>query len=161
MILPLEKQVCSIEAAKRLRELGFPQESLFYWTAHCLNESMFDIVSAETRKRTFNHEWPCISAYTVAELGELLPASIGDKDWLQWTKSLNGWKGICESLAYVKWSPENSIRQIFLQDVHKIHNHPYDKIEPKNFTMAETFAKMLIYLAENNLLTPRKAEHDI
>lgn len=30
MILPLEQQVCNLELAKRLKELGIKQDSLFY-----------------------------------------------------------------------------------------------------------------------------------
>jgi hypothetical protein len=30
-MISLEKQVCSLELAKRLKELGVKQESLFYW----------------------------------------------------------------------------------------------------------------------------------
>jgi len=31
--MKLEDQVCSLELPKRLHELGFREESLFYWTA--------------------------------------------------------------------------------------------------------------------------------
>ena len=61
--MKLESQVCSLDLSKRLKELGVKQESAFVWDA--VNELNFidgDLVgSLET------------SAFTVAELGEILP----------------------------------------------------------------------------------------
>jgi hypothetical protein len=64
MIL-LEKQVCSLELCRRLKELGVKQESVFWWVV-------------EDGGYTLIPEWQSvgcigISAFTVAELGEMLP----------------------------------------------------------------------------------------
>lgn len=70
MTLPLEKQCCSLESARRLKELGFSQESLFY---HCVRKQPD---GRQIRRRTRGikfYSGQYISAYTVAELGELLP----------------------------------------------------------------------------------------
>ena len=67
MILPLESQVCSLDSAKRLKELGCPQESLFYWT--------FDEGYSISQSRVSLFGQPIYSAYTVAELAEMIPSS--------------------------------------------------------------------------------------
>jgi len=74
--MKLEDQVCSFELAKRLKELGVPQESLFYY---CLPEGgktdkdrfiSFSGSNDFCQQDTcyFNHDY--ISAFTVAELGK-------------------------------------------------------------------------------------------
>lgn len=66
--MKLEDQLCSLESAKRLKELGCPQESLFYYVfvwGSCV------IVRIEVMKNFEDNE--VLSAYTVAELGEMLP----------------------------------------------------------------------------------------
>lgn len=60
--MKLKDQVCSLELAKRLKELGVPQGSLFYWT-YC--EAWFI-----TYRHPENESNP-LSAFTVSELGEL------------------------------------------------------------------------------------------
>lgn len=61
--MELQKQVCSLELSKRLRELGFNQESLFYW-----NEDMETIHFYESMNKK-DVGYYC-SAYTLTELGE-------------------------------------------------------------------------------------------
>lgn len=80
--MELEKQVCSFELAKELKELGVKQDSLFYWipssVGYILTSSFVDILSdqecniyLETIKKTIPDK--IYSAFTVAELGEILP----------------------------------------------------------------------------------------
>lgn len=79
--MELEKQVCSFELAKRLKELRVKQESFYLW----------DGVDRDLH-RSDDDQWlidRCYSAFTVAELGEMLPKncrtrrSIDHKDdWL-------------------------------------------------------------------------------
>lgn len=112
--MELEKQVCSLELAKKLKELGVKQESLFWWN---ISDG---IVIGEQYRRP-----PSISAFTVAELGEMLPGNFntirrGDGSWL----------------AY---------------DGNAADNVNHQEISD---TEADARAKMLIYLLENNLLTP-------
>lgn len=71
MILELSQQVCSLDLAKRLAELGAPQDSLFYWVDDGSLGSVFGIRS---RSKWESKGLETYAAYTVAELGELLPA---------------------------------------------------------------------------------------
>lgn len=65
--MTLESQVVSLPLAKRLKELGVKQESLFYWSKHKndVPQVLFDPI--------FPHSYVTCSAFTVAELGLLLP----------------------------------------------------------------------------------------
>lgn len=65
MIMDLEKQVCSLELAKRLKELGVETEAYHYWCYH--NSGVWDL----ERWNSGHANW--YAAYSVAELGELLP----------------------------------------------------------------------------------------
>ena len=68
-MIPLEKQVCSLELSKRLKELGVKQESYFYW---CDAGIGYRVVT--DRYRIDENEY---SAFTVAELGILLMQAMG------------------------------------------------------------------------------------
>jgi hypothetical protein len=62
----LESQICTIEQAKRLAELGVDQtQSIVIWHVHELGAMAFFRVS---------QTGPQYSAFTVAELGVMLPA---------------------------------------------------------------------------------------
>lgn len=77
--MKLENQVCSLEQAKRLKELGIRQDNEFYW--------VFDKhVCGEQTKVTYRWDIgfededfrPNWSAFTVAELGVMLPTHIDE-----------------------------------------------------------------------------------
>jgi len=74
--MELSKQVVSLEIAKKLKELGVKQESLFYW---CWNPSQPEPIllnnDAGHRPETGGNDCFC-SAFTVAELGELMRGNI-------------------------------------------------------------------------------------
>lgn len=76
MTLPLDKQVTSLELSKRLKELGVPQESLFVhaaghiWYRTSLDSTRDD--GARISERMLESARDITSAYTVAELGEML-----------------------------------------------------------------------------------------
>ena len=73
--MKLEDQVCSIEPSKKLKELGVKHDSLFYWSYGCLDELSLQIGIKEGNSLT---PITNISAFTVAELGEMLPKIIED-----------------------------------------------------------------------------------
>lgn len=80
-MIPLEQQVCSLELAKKLKALGVKQESYFLWceikesggsiTSHvfaCEHENAEDFAMVKGDEVVGVY-----SAFTVAELGEMLP----------------------------------------------------------------------------------------
>lgn len=128
--MKLEDQVVSLDLAKRLKELGVKQESLFYhW--QFLNDELglykYDGVHDYRRERKRNGAyWIRIcSAFTVAELGEMLPFGF-----------------------YETWFLSEGIR------------FQFPKVDPETQyfesakTEADARARMLIYLIEIKLVTP-------
>lgn len=91
--MKLENQVCTLEQAKKLKELGIDQETEFYFRMGKIwhfrevtdwpnQEQLYDLIqSGAEGERIF-------AAYTVAELGEMLPigfysvACADHSDWL-------------------------------------------------------------------------------
>jgi hypothetical protein len=69
-MLPLEKQCCSLEYCKKLKELGVTQDSYFYWQTVPYGTILL------TRYDYFNSELQGYSAFTTAELGVMFPLSI-------------------------------------------------------------------------------------
>lgn len=148
--MKLEDQVVSLELSKRLRELGVKQESLFFWFAH---------------RKMVTHElieWKIIthdgsskessSAFTVAELGEMLPHTLKHEDeykMLTLLKSdrVNEKRRIVEiyTYYYVQYPEEG---KPFPKGTDQLPRIP--SYEPNE---ADARAKMLIYLLENKLIT--------
>ena len=123
--MKLEDQVTSLELSKILKELGIKQESLFcYQPVQNENDSVWT--------RNFNLNEFCnpskderIAAFTVAELGEMLPDNCyTQKD--------------CGNLP-IEWYCHRMIDK----DQEDIWNAE---------TEADARAKMLIYLLENKLI---------
>jgi hypothetical protein len=73
--MKLEDQVCTLEQAKILRELGIIQVSLFDWCVFMPDPTgekyYYSVVYKETDVDDQLHEW-IASAFTIAELGALL-----------------------------------------------------------------------------------------
>ncbi len=133
--MKLEQQVVSLKLAKKLKSLGVKQESIFVWVElnnygdnwdlHLMSYGDLSEVDVETRNS--------VSAFTVAELGEMLPAHIWSPD-----------NSLLSEISYSK-SDDNgktvwitgsmSMEEIIISD-----------------TEADARAKMLIYLLENKLI---------
>lgn len=129
--MQLEKQVCSLDLAKRLKELGVKQESLFFWwhkwEGSSDKDAGRDIVTLNQHSNTV----VIASAFTVAELGEMLPHThntTGMCDPNYWEKEGRG-KWVCTDDFANNSSPAF-----------------YGKTE------ADARAKMLIYLLENKII---------
>ena len=139
--MELEKQVCSLELAKRLKELGVKQESAFYWenvqksnwvlSPHSvMMESVYDGEDGWPILSEALHRENAYSAFTVAELGEMLKGKgmgttahssmMGDEWWV------TGGNWIVEK-------------------------QKYSHIETA-VNWADALAKMLIYLVENKFI---------
>ena len=135
--MKLEDQVTSLELSKRLKELGVNQESLFYWT-HLNGEDFLMIVKdfeGESIPKDRKDEFT--SAFTVAELGEMLPDNEKYRD--------EYWQ-----LTMSKWPSGYSVD--YMNDFHRT----LDCGQPKDEFLANALAKMLIYLLEQSLITSKK-----
>lgn len=77
--MEIEKQVCTLEQAERLKDLGVKQNGYFWWSWY--GQSRFPNWEV-TREKT--NEATCC-AFTVAELGEMLPEGFySDKEDFKW-----------------------------------------------------------------------------
>lgn len=74
--MKLEHQVCNLELAKRLKDLGVKQESLFYWVQN-LSSGKIGLITANAPAD--DHYDNYYSAFTVPELGEMLPPVLNTK----------------------------------------------------------------------------------
>lgn len=143
--MKLEQQLTSLELSKRLKELGVRQESIFYWQQGYKemkgteSASFFEVTQVKTESKKGMR---CFSAFTVAELGELLPRELEDAEDEEFSMSIERHaKG--HGMWAVIWT------SLTLDgDVIRIDRVP---IMPE-FTMADAMAKMLIYLIENDIL---------
>ena len=119
----IEQQVCSLELAKRLKELGVKQDSYFWWVNPEMTENNATQLLADDDRFINCHPDLYLSAFTVAELGEMLPLW-----WYSGKRKENDY--ICE---------------VFKRNV-------TDKLNSFGDTEANARAKMLIYLIENKLI---------
>lgn len=120
--MKLEQQVVSLELSKRLKEFGVKQESLFFWNKYG-DKWLLDKHSNSDLDKNDGY-----SAFTVAELGEMLP------NFVESYKSHDdGFNWFC--------------RRFVDGDISK-----YNALQTAN-TEADARAKMLIYLLENKLIT--------
>ena len=154
----LKNQVCSLKLAKKLKELGVKQESLWWWVDYTdtsilpINlEHRIRLVTKETmvELKTHNKKYPhcatikklkIYSTFTVAELGEMLPETIEKYD-LTITKIGKNWR-----VNYGKeeeFDTPNADIDLFTY-LHKCHTEANAE--------ANARAKMMIYLLENKLM---------
>lgn len=95
--MKLEDQVVSLELAQEMKEHGANQHSLWYWTWSEWNgKTEWVLISRDESIRIKKIRY---SAYTVAELGEMLPA-VFDFDELICDKELNGDWNVAYSWDY-------------------------------------------------------------
>ncbi len=128
MCMELKNQVVSLELAKRLKELGVKQESAFVWAEDLLGgeETALQYVANMPMKDDI-YSWAFHSAFTVAELGNILPLD----------DECNSFKTSSDWAMY------------FVRESGAFHKEYAD-------TEADARAKMLIYLLENNLLPTKE-----
>jgi hypothetical protein len=134
--MQLQDQVCSLELAKQLKELGVRQDSLFYWVERQTDKKILCLANYTIglENSTGNRMSRVCSAFTVAELGEMLPQSI-------WVEKSN-YYFLIQRTADKGWH---------------ISYYNFDKrlmycFQTDN-TEADARAKMLVYLIENKLFT--------
>ena len=147
----IDDQVISIEYAKKLKELGVKQHSIFVWEYH--NEQYYRVqyIPYAVVPNTFNEpEW--YSAFSASELMELIPPIIDTKN----NEPFNNFRFDLQRSVVVK---DNEIIPVFLVNYHcdtfqvesgspffalkLIMHNIYDaKLE-------DCLAKLLIWLIEN------------
>jgi hypothetical protein len=137
--MKLENQVVSLELSKKLKSLGFEQESLFWWAVR-----KDDGKKELGNEKTDNPYWNWYSAFNVAELGDMLPKMIKipnstDRYYLSCMSIHGGF-----TCGYVR---KFVVDQLKLYSVDATYYQSFTKD-----TEANARAKMIIYLKENNLL---------
>lgn len=127
-------QVCSLELARKLKELGVKQDSLCVWVrnAHRKRFLIENRLLSDFYERYVDKGGECYCAFTVAELGELMKNydedmfvsyNFDNDESFEWIAQINRWSDI----TFVG------------------HTEHAD-------TEANARAKMLVYLLENQLI---------
>lgn len=132
----LEDQVCSLEYAKRLKELGVRQESVFYW---CGKENDVHLLGCGLENYERGNAWSVddyysefrYSAFTVAELIDktIKPSNLS---WI-----------IYYSIRNMEWNIRNNDTVFDGQEWHFVE-----------VDLADALAKMLIHLIEKGIVKP-------
>lgn len=134
-MMPVEQQVCSRALAERLAALGVPQESVFWWVERKVTYTGGQAAHAQ---RT-----GALAAFTVAELGEMLPDDITIPSKSGKPRAHTHWLRFGRYRATVQrfWCayPGGTTRT---------------NLEERANTEADARAQMLIYLLENQLIAP-------
>lgn len=127
--MKIELQVCTLEQAKRLKELGVKQESLFVHQSYSYNK--IKLTDWDNRNNLLGF----YSAFTVAELGEMLPP------WQFAYKQSTG------HYAAYKFHENEFVCQGVIPTTYE--------------TEAECKAAMLIHLLENSLITAEEVNRNL
>ena len=154
--MTLESQVCSLELAKKLKELGVPQKTIFFWAT---DEELLHLP-------LMPNQYVDCSAYLASELGEMLPQSYVTKSNLfQRTEKCE----ICgknphpsfeemEVNAEFDWVRRLKHGDEIFWQIRYSYDDPSDGTKHYMFsingdTEADCRAKILIYLIENHLIS--------
>jgi hypothetical protein len=142
----LESQVVSLDLAKRLKELKVEKNSLYYWQRCLMCNDDWSLSEGKAS------DYEQCSAFTVAELGEMLPFII----------MIGGYPA--EQFFYAtdpEWNVDENNKPTTLLTP-KTYYCVYMRMQPnfikKEFldtSEANARAKMLIYLIENKLYEPK------
>lgn len=151
--MPLEKMCCSLELAKRLKELGVNQKSTFIHLKSKTAKGIYYVT--EAIKATMNHpdvEW--FAAPTAEELGEMLPKMFWSQKVEQFESEGQSWVGrFAVKREEARLVDMADLNLGILVDDDKT---PYRSIKLREKNEVDLRAKMLIYLIENGLYEPTK-----
>ena len=138
--MKLQGQVCNLELSKKLKDLGCKQESLFYWIKPTDNgkHSPYILLYKDEVCWDISCGHEPISAYTVAELGEILPDNLisSGKDNGKW-HCIYGPKEDGNDMPDSEWENED------------VYEFGYMTISDISEVIVR--AKMLIYLIKEDL----------
>lgn len=130
--MDLSQQVVSLDLAKRLKELGVKQESYFYWCFVQTTEhgdpkwKIADFAGTQS-----------YSAFTVAELGQMLFDASGGRGYSSWLKTPTC--AVCVNV--------NDTKDLFSGETIRFPHHEIATTE------ADARAQMLIHLIDKKLAT--------
>ncbi len=162
--MQIEDQVCSLELAKRLKELGVKQESYFKWRKVCHEFELKNEVYDEWHKSEFCYsECQCesdekYSAFSVAELGAMLPVHIEIKSSylrLDFSKSMSATECETGNLG-TRFSYHRLIEKEGFSYDTRYCNHEKVFLQEFSNKEANTRAKMLVHLIESGLMEIQK-----
>ena len=134
--MSLEIQICALQYAKQFKELGIKQRSLWYWIKN--KDGEYDLWSY--KRLTVPKKYTGYSAFTVAELGEIIRKKFG---------------GRClETVWYEKnrFSSEVKIGKHDKNFKCLMNSYMSYILKDLPITEANSRAKLLIYLLENKLI---------
>jgi len=153
--MTLENQVTSLELSKKLKELGVKQESLFWWSKwdgskypsreYCLwlhGQATTDEANDITY---FSEDTDDISAFTVAELGEMLPTEIELESKLTGKKEKKGMGFLTDDIV-------EQVNDAYGVDKYRLFIIEIGKYQVKEKSEADARAAMIIHLIENKLI---------
>ena len=151
--MELKEQVCSLELAKQLKEAGVPQESLFYWSndlqtllpdRNWKEDWGVSMYPAKSVKRSDGLEITIekVSAFTTAELGEMLPVCY------QTNRRLSS---VWECLQEFTSTTEQVNGQVVTKNF--TANFTANSVSFFEPTEADARAKMLLFLIQQKLIT--------
>lgn len=131
----LSYQVTNKKISQSLKDLGVPQDSMFYWQK---GEILYTPERSEDE----------VSAFTVSELGELLPTV------LYWNREMN--------IIEKDWMEDSMIQQNLWHESGKDSDGKYQSnygsdgiayIKFESDTEANARGEMIAYLRKNNLIS--------
>ena len=139
--MKLQDQVCTLPQAKRLKELGVQQDSLFDWVCLMpdpLGEKWFYEIQYKTQEPETLQEL-IASAFTVAELGGMLP-----RNFASFNCGYDIWR-VANTFTYASGHGEDKIGKLFTGEL-KTYSWFHGENE------AQSRAAMLIHLLENKII---------
>jgi hypothetical protein len=150
----IESQVCSLDMAKRLKELGVKQESYFiHWKNKYDGDDSWHL--DELWQIDDKERFDQISAFTVAELMDLLPRMVDTKQ----DEPFNTYRFKMEMMVLTETNNLDDLKRVYSTNYEcntiRFSDLPIGKQLTKNIwddNAANSLAKMLIYLIENNLI---------
>lgn len=137
--MELSKQVVSLDLARKLKELGVKQEALYFWvfwddTVHRLQGTP----NGWKLEMRAHRDCESYAAFTVAELGEMLPSSIDARSKKDGRKLISYYLSYDSAGLVLCYSHHLDIRQVLC--------------ETASESEAEARGLMLAYLIENKLV---------
>ncbi|MCH7604981.1 hypothetical protein IID24_03265 [Patescibacteria group bacterium] len=163
-VITLKEQVCNKDLSKQLEELGVPQESVWCWIKNPKGEILplpdYRLEQVSTNGRIIKQQegFDSYSAFTVAELGARLPASIKFEGFNSphCVFSYKGPSGRFFAVLYCFM--ENPIIPLITSEGIKLCDLAEKKPKPKEVkeisadTEANARAKMLIHLTRKGVI---------